>query len=111
MPYCPRCRDEFQDWVEVCPDCNVTLVDELPPVPKPAKRKGHDDPLVPIATAANEAMANMWAGMLEENGIHCLIKDKLSGVTLSVWSMNRPCEIHVIASEARRATRILAPFL
>ena len=30
MPYCPKCRDEFEDWVKVCPDCNVTLVDELP---------------------------------------------------------------------------------
>jgi hypothetical protein len=34
MPFCPNCRDEFEDWVEICPDCRVALVDELPPLPK-----------------------------------------------------------------------------
>ena len=33
MPYCPQCRDEFQDWVETCPDCKVPLVNTLPPLP------------------------------------------------------------------------------
>lgn len=34
MPFCPNCRDEFEDWVETCPDCKVSLVDEQPPKPK-----------------------------------------------------------------------------
>jgi hypothetical protein len=25
MPFCPKCGDEFQDWVTTCPDCGVTL--------------------------------------------------------------------------------------
>ncbi len=28
--YCPRCGDEFQNWVEVCPDCEVPLGFERP---------------------------------------------------------------------------------
>ncbi len=32
MPFCPNCRDEFQDWVKVCSDCNSTLVDKLLPL-------------------------------------------------------------------------------
>jgi hypothetical protein len=31
MPYCPKCKDGFQDWVKECPDCHVELVNELPP--------------------------------------------------------------------------------
>jgi len=34
MPFCPNCRDEFEDWVEICPDCRVALVDEPAPLPK-----------------------------------------------------------------------------
>ena len=33
--FCPNCRDEFQDWVKMCPDCHVNLVDNLPPSSKP----------------------------------------------------------------------------
>lgn len=28
--YCPRCGDEFQHWVETCPDCEVPLGFERP---------------------------------------------------------------------------------
>ncbi|MFC1873829.1 hypothetical protein ACFLYX_00845, partial [Chloroflexota bacterium] len=68
-------------WVKVCPDCQVALVDKLPP--EPVKRKGRSDPLVHIATAPNEAVAHMWAGILEENGIRCLVKSGRAGVTMS----------------------------
>jgi hypothetical protein len=33
--FCPKCRDEFQEWVKTCPDCRVDLVAELPPVSRP----------------------------------------------------------------------------
>ena len=29
--YCPECRAEFRDEIAVCPDCEVSLVLELPP--------------------------------------------------------------------------------
>jgi len=32
-PFCPKCGDEFQDWVTTCPDCQVNLVTELPHEP------------------------------------------------------------------------------
>lgn len=31
MPWCPKCRQEFQDTISVCPSCNEALVDELAP--------------------------------------------------------------------------------
>ena len=32
--YCPECRSEFRDEIEVCPDCEIALVAELPPEPE-----------------------------------------------------------------------------
>jgi len=109
MPYCPKCRDEFQNWVEVCPDCQVALVDELPPVPEPTRRD--NEPIVSVAIAPNETVAYMWAGILEENGIRCMVKSGQLRAAMYVLPVNQQCEIYVIASEAEKAAEILAPFL
>ena len=81
MPFCPRCRQEFQEWVEACPDCHVALLAALPIAPGPTSRRKPtgksaraNDPLVLVATASNEPEARMWAEVLENNGIHCLRK-------------------------------------
>jgi hypothetical protein len=108
MPYCPKCRDEFQEWVKVCPDCNVALVEKLPPTPK--KPREYDAPLTYIATAPNEAVANMWSDILKERGIHCLIKSKDPRAAMYVTYDVR-CDIYVLDSQAQKAKRILAPFL
>ncbi len=31
MPFCPQCRTEYVEGVEVCPECDVALTHELPP--------------------------------------------------------------------------------
>jgi hypothetical protein len=109
MPYCPKCRDEFQEWVKVCPDCNVALVEKLPPLPK--KPKEYDAPLTYIATAPNEAVANMWADILKEHGIRCLLKGGELRAAMYSLTYNQQYEIHVLDSQAKKAKRILAPFL
>ena len=30
MPYCPKCRYEYREGIEECPDCDVELVEVLP---------------------------------------------------------------------------------
>jgi len=30
MPFCPKCRYEYKQMVEICPDCNEKLVYSLP---------------------------------------------------------------------------------
>ena len=108
MLCCPECRDEFQDWVKVCPDCKVALVEELPPQPEHEKV---DEPLVHIATAPNESIANMWSGILEEHGIHCLLKSANLRAAMYAFTYNMICQFHVLASEAEQAKVILSPFL
>jgi hypothetical protein len=108
MPYCPQCHDEFQDWVKVCPDCSVALVDELPDL---QKQEMSEEPLVHIATAPNEIVANMWSGILEEHGIRCLLKGGELQAAMYASPLSVPYEIYVLESEADNASEILTPFL
>ncbi len=114
MPYCPKCRGEFQNWVQVCPDCGVALVDmlpELPPVKPKPKAKLSKEPLVYIATAPNEPLARMWAGILENEGIYSLVRGSDLGAAMYVPSLLSHSEIHVLASQAEKAREILIPLL
>jgi hypothetical protein len=33
--FCPKCRAEYREGFRTCADCNIELVDELPPEPEP----------------------------------------------------------------------------
>ena len=109
MPFCPQCRDEFQDWAKVCPDCKVALVEHLPVQPR--DKEMDEQPLVYVATAPSEAVANMWSGILEEHGIRCLLKGANLRAAMYYFTYNMTCQIHVSASQAERAKEILTPFL
>jgi len=76
---------------------------------KSSRDKPDNDPLKHIATAPNETVAHLWAGILEDSGIHCLIK---RGATVDAFfsimtPVNVPCNIYVLASEADDAHKIL----
>jgi len=103
MPYCPECGDEFQDWVKICPDCKVPLVDELPPLPREESREGR---LVHVATAPNEIEAQLWKGILEENGIRCMVK-VAEGLNIYVSPLALEHRIYVLESDADEAREIL----
>jgi len=114
MPYCPKCRDEFQDWVKTCPDCRAPLVAELPVQSSPTIRAASagksakvNESLVRIADAPNQAVAQMWAGLLKANKIHCLVKGGDFRGDMNPYSPFLPSEIYVSASEAQRARKIL----
>ncbi len=76
-----------------------------------SKAKSNKDPLVRIATAPNEPLAMMWAEILENEGIHSLVKSRDLKATMYMPSLLSHCEIHVLASQAEKARDILAPFI
>ena len=103
MPYCPKCRDEFEDWVEECPDCKEKLVDELPPLPEEEPRGGA---LVHIATAPNEIEARLWKGILEDNGIQSMIKVAES-LNLYLSPLTLKHQLYVLEEDEQKAREIL----
>ena len=103
MPYCPNCRDEFQDWVETCPDCKVPLVNELTPLPE---MEIPDNSLVLVATAPNEIEAHLWKGILEDNDIFSMIK-VAEGLNIYWSPMALKHELYVLDSDEKEAREIL----
>ena len=69
--------------------------------------KNTGEALVSIATAPNEPIARMWAEILKDEGIHCLITgtDLMSALYVPAVSQY---EIRVLASQAEKARAILA---
>ena len=87
MPFCPKCRYEYVEGVEVCPDCGVALVDELPEEEPPRGK------LVPIRRFKSRLYAEMVKDVLDREGIPCFISGDDVGIlgmsgftgTDSVW--------------------------
>ncbi len=103
MPYCPNCRDEFEDWVTVCPDCKVPLVAELLPEPEERFREG---PLVEIVTVRGEIEARIVKGILKDNGVESMIKVAESlNIYLSPLVLKHT--IYVLEEDEEKAREIL----
>jgi hypothetical protein len=69
MPFCPSCRLEYRKGSMVCPDCNATLVEQLPEE-KPAA----DISFVRLPDLPGRVYAQMVKGALEKRGIPCYIQ-------------------------------------
>jgi hypothetical protein len=124
MPFCPKCREEFQDSAKTCPDCQVALVAELPIESDAALRADHPrrpaisakakEELVLVASAYSEPEARMWAGILEDNGIHCMVRAYSSEMFRGVYPSAYPIQpstlqfdVLVLESDLERAREIL----
>jgi len=70
-----------------------------------------NEPLVYIATAPNEIVANMWKDALEENGIKCLLRSANLITSVYALPIANQYEVLVLASDAEKAKEILTPFL
>jgi predicted amidophosphoribosyltransferase len=76
MPFCPKCRDEFQDWVKVCPDCRVELVATLPELTPKPKKTFKNKFLVTVATFNYPLEAHLSRAKLESEGIKAFVADE-----------------------------------
>ena len=59
MPWCPKCKNEYQEGFTVCADCGTALVDELPA----------EDDLVVVAFVEEEELAGKLDEYLHFNAI------------------------------------------
>lgn len=64
MPWCPNCRTEYEEGVEVCADCGAALVDELP----------EEKNLAAVAYIQEEELAHKLVDYLEYSKIEAEIE-------------------------------------
>jgi hypothetical protein len=69
------------------------------------------NPVVYLATAPNAVVAQMWTDILLQQGIHSVVKTDDLWSAQYVFIHNLSCELHVLASKAKKAREILEPFL
>jgi hypothetical protein len=79
--HCGKCNEEFEDWAEICPDCNTPLEDG------PAPAAGGDDeiPLAPGPTKEElETFQQAWVGSAEdaENMIALLLGEGIRAIAV-----------------------------
>jgi hypothetical protein len=81
MPYCPKCRYEYIEGVEECPDCDVKLVEEMPPEEEDEDilrdLSNNKEPLedeVELDTFQEPVEFMYVASMLDELGIPFLVR-------------------------------------
>ena len=110
MPFCPQCRDEFEDWVEVCPDCQVRLVPALPEPPEPPEpeRRYTTEPLVTVAAFPFPLKAHVFRTLLESEGIPCFVlNENISRVYPHLTYATGGVVLKVRESDAEKAQQIL----
>ncbi len=80
MPKCPECGSEYDDSLEECPQCRVSLVsgeDEEAPADDQVDEDLPADGLVVIETTTDEARVGRVRELLEESGIPCFLSNEL----------------------------------
>jgi len=75
------------------------------------KKNPGKEPLVRVAVAPNEVVAGIWKDVLQENGINCLLKSINLVTSMYTSPITLQFEVLVLASEAKKAGEILAPFI
>ena len=63
MPWCPKCKNEYQDGITMCADCNIPLVDELP----------NDEDYKAVAFIDEEELAGKLKEYLEFSSINAIV--------------------------------------
>jgi len=109
MPFCPKCRSEYLEGVKICQDCQVQLVDELPP-----KEEVDYLELVELQKVPNEVFGVMMKGILENNGISVVLRASkipwYDGIA-STWTTYYWGKLLVPKEEFERSKKILDEYL
>ena len=84
MKYCPKCKIEFEDFVEKCPYCNISLIKEnpfntnTPLIEKSKTNNTNSQPELKQSSSHNLNVVIVFAGIITFGIIICLI---ISGIT------------------------------
>lgn len=114
MPFCPKCKYEYERGTTRCPDCDVELVEVLPEL---ADRRRDDDVAAVLLYKTDDYMlAQLIVSALEEQDIPCWAKrlgmgrlgsSATGAITHSVYDVPKTAEIYVHPDDLESAKEIL----
>jgi hypothetical protein len=111
--YCPKCRSEFQDWVEKCLDCGTELVDTKPEgklAPENKVQTEDDDQyatnsMAMIGQFGSTLDAQFYQQILESEGIDSQVVDL--NANSGFHRADRTVMLIVRQSDAEKAAELL----
>lgn len=109
--FCPQCDSEYQEGYTRCADCDVALVEELPPEPRGTAEmeleqvyETTDPTLLPVIKSVLESAGIPY--MLEGEGSFAMLP--LGGGFVNERHQALGVEIHVARERAEEARALLA---
>lgn len=104
MPYCPKCSQELYAGEEVCPECYVDSVQEIPaPIPEDAD----ENDWVDIYTFTSSMYARMAVEMLQREGVPAYSQTLFDGIINSGSSTT----VYVLEIDYEHASEVIEPII
>ena len=100
--YCPKCQAEYREGFTVCADCNVELVEALPPEPETDFADYEE-----LLATYNQGDIVTVKSILEKEGIPYFIKGEMF---TGMGAFIDPARVMVIKDEVEQA-RLLLKYL
>jgi hypothetical protein len=97
MPYCPKCKTEYNTGIEKCSDCDLPLVEELPEE-SPEETPGEINYKL-LRNLPSRLYAEMLKESLQNSGIYSIIKGDDIGIMLGSYSTTSLVEVSLWVPE------------
>ena len=94
MAFCPKCKDEYQPGIQICPDCGEMLIDDAPASGGAAYPP--DDSWVKICGVTGGAKSEVALGALETSNIPSTL------ISSAFGAFGRPVAINTGLSNYRK---------
>jgi hypothetical protein len=99
--FCPECKSEYVEGIIECGECNVPLVDELPPEPT-----FEYENFVTLKTYSTRYEAELGKSVLVANGVDALIASDDAGGVRPELAFLRGVKLLVREEDAPKAQEI-----
>ncbi|MDP4094688.1 MAG: hypothetical protein Q8920_15190 [Bacillota bacterium] len=83
MPWCPKCRTEYEGWVKKCSDCGEDLVDELEPEEKIEQTVYGQEAF--LTAVSDDIQADLLESLLKAYGIPIRKSYRETGAYMKVY--------------------------